>query len=188
MTDQIATVLVVDDETGIADLYSDWLAQNYRVRTAYSGKEALEKVDETVDVVLLDRRMPDLSGDDVLKRLRERDLDARVVMVTAIDPDVDIVDMSFDDYVMKPVTQADLEAVVETMLERLEYNETLREYFALSAKKATLETERSRSTLKEDEDYKELVRRVEEVREATDAVVDDLEDIDSLFLEVSDDG
>ncbi|MFB6105679.1 MAG: response regulator, partial [Halobacteriaceae archaeon] len=62
------TVVVVDDEEGIAEAYSYWLSDEYDVRTAQSGAGALETIDEDVDVVLLDRRMPDRSGDEVLDR------------------------------------------------------------------------------------------------------------------------
>ncbi|ESS07881.1 MAG: response regulator containing CheY-like receiver, AAA-type ATPase, and DNA-binding domain protein [uncultured archaeon A07HN63] len=51
------TVLVVDDESDVADLYAYRLEDAFSVRTAYSGEEAIETVDETVDVILLDRRM-----------------------------------------------------------------------------------------------------------------------------------
>ena len=81
---------------------------NHDVRTAYGGEEALEKADEDVDLVFLDRQMPDMSGDDVLERVRERGLDCRVVMVTAVDPDFDIVEMPFDDYLTKPVMRDDV--------------------------------------------------------------------------------
>jgi len=183
--DRTATVLVVDDEPDIADLYSAWLAADHQVRTAYGGSEALEKMDEAVDVVFLDRQMPEYSGDDVLDRIRERGLDARVVMVTAVDPDFDIVDMHFDDYLTKPVMGEDLEDSVATMLERDGYDETLQQYYAMSAKKATLEAEKPTSELDGHEEYEELVRRVDELAtHADDAVGGFEDDFESLFQEL----
>jgi DNA-binding response OmpR family regulator len=180
--EQTATVLVVDDETDIADLYSTWLGMDHEVRTAYGGKEALDKVDEDVDIVFLDRQMPEYSGDEVLEEIRERDLDARVVMVTAVDPDFDIVDMPFDDYLTKPVMREDLDQAVQTMLERDDYDDTLQEYFALTSKKATLEAEKSPSELQENEEYQEMVDRVQELQnEADDAVAGFDDDFDALF-------
>ncbi|WP_423750819.1 response regulator [Salinirarus marinus] len=76
MTDDTATVLIVEDERALVDLFSNWLSDDFDVRTAYDGEQALAKIDDEVDVVLLDRRMPGLSGDDVLERVRERDIDA----------------------------------------------------------------------------------------------------------------
>ena len=185
MTDESLTVLVVDDETEIADLYTTWLDMSYEVRTAYGGEEALDKVDESVDVVFLDRQMPDYSGDEVLEEIRSRELDCRVVMVTAVDPDFDIVSMEFDDYLTKPVMREDLEETVEAMRERDEYNETLQEYYALTAKKATLEAEKTPSELQNNDEYREMVERVEELAEQADMAVSGFEDdYESLFQDL----
>jgi DNA-binding response OmpR family regulator len=185
MTEQrTATVLVVDDERDIADLYATWLGMEHNVRTAYGGEEALEQVDEDVDIVFLDRQMPTFSGDEVLAEIRDRGIDARVVMVTAVDPDFDIVEMGFDDYLTKPVMREDLDQAVATMLERDGYDDTLQEYFALTSKKATLEAEKTPSELQENEEYREMVQRVEELEgEADDAVSGFDDDYESLFQE-----
>jgi len=183
MTDE-QTILVVDDERDIADLYTTWLEMEHEVRTAYAGQEALDKVDDGVNIVFLDRQMPDYAGDEVLEIIRDRGLDCRVVMVTAVDPDFDIVDMQFDDYLTKPVMREDLDDAVETMRERDGYDETLREYFALTSKKATLEAEKTPSELQENEEYQEMVERVEELEEEADTAVSGFDDdYDSLFQE-----
>ena len=178
------TILVVDDEEDIADLYTTWLEMEYEVRTAYGGEEALEKVDKEVDIVFLDRQMPDYSGDEVLQRIRDQGLDCRVVMVTAVDPDFDILEMGFDDYLTKPVMREDLDAAVETMTERQEYDEKLQEYFALTSKKATLEAEKTPSELQDSEEYQEMVERVEVLEEEADPATAGLDDdYESLFQE-----
>lgn len=184
MSNEQATILVVDDERDIADLYTTWLESDHEIRTAYGGEEALQKADEAVDVVFLDRQMPDYSGDEVLSRIREQDLDCRVVMVTAVDPDFDIVDMGFDDYLTKPVMREDLADAVETMLERDQYNETLREYYALTEKKATLEAEKTPSELRDSTEYQQMVERVQTLEEQADVAVSGFDDdFDSLFQE-----
>lgn len=61
-----ATVLIVEDEQPLADLYAKFLESTYTVRTAYDGTEALDSMSHEVDVVLLDRRMSGLSGEEVL--------------------------------------------------------------------------------------------------------------------------
>jgi DNA-binding response OmpR family regulator len=183
MTEEL-TILVVDDETDIADLYTTWLEMEHTVRTAYGGEQALEKVDEEVDIVFLDRQMPDYSGDEVLEKVRERGLDCRVVMVTAVDPDFDIVSMEFDDYLTKPVMRDDLDEAVESMRERDDYDETLQEYFALTSKKATLEAEKTPSELQNSDEYQEMVERVEELEtEADPATAGFDDDYESLFQE-----
>ena len=53
------TVLVVDDDPDLADMFALWLNRaGYEVRTAYGGEAALDRLDPAVDIVLLDRRMP----------------------------------------------------------------------------------------------------------------------------------
>ncbi|MFB6198048.1 MAG: response regulator transcription factor, partial [Halobacteriaceae archaeon] len=77
------------------------------------GQSALAQLDESIDIALLDRRMPNLTGDEVLAQVRDRDLDVQVAMVTAVDPDFDVIKMGFDDYVVKPVTKSDLFDLVD---------------------------------------------------------------------------
>lgn len=176
------TVLVVDDETALADLYAVWLEDTYRVRTAYGGEEALGALDETVDVVLLDRKMPDITGDEVLARLRERGLDCRVALVTAVDPDFDILELGFDSYVTKPVERDDLHEAVETLLRRRTYSERVREYFTLVEKKATLETAKSDDELGASEEYATLVAEVEALGAEVDRLLDTFDDEDFVVL------
>jgi CheY-like chemotaxis protein len=183
---QEVTVLVVDDERDIADLYSTWLTEDYEARTAYGPHEALEKADEDVDVVFLDRQMPEMTGDEVLEELRRRQLDCRVVMVTAVDPDFDIVDMPFDEYLTKPVMLDDLRDATERMRTRESYDEQMQEFFALASKKATLESEKDPAELRENEEYTELDSEVENMRREADRTVDevsDTEDFEALFQE-----
>jgi len=132
-------VLVVDDDRALADTCEYWLREEYDVRVAYGGKQALERVDADVDVVLLDRRMPDLSGDEVLEAIDDRGLDCRVAMMTAVAPDTDIVEMPFDEYLVKPVDEAGVTGTVEELLVRAEFDERIREYFALASTEAVLD-------------------------------------------------
>ncbi len=116
MSGKRATVLVVEDERGLADLYAEWLeSAGYRTRTAYRGATALEAADEAVDVALLDRRLPEMQGGEVLDRIRERELGCAVAMVTAVEPEADIVEMGFDEYAVKPVGESELTALVEEL-------------------------------------------------------------------------
>ncbi|MFC6757384.1 MULTISPECIES: response regulator transcription factor [Haloarcula] len=174
------TALVVDDERDVAELYTAWLATEHEVRSAHDGREALELVDGA-DVVFLDRQMPEMSGDEVLEEIEARGLDCRVVMVTAVDPDFDIIEMPFDDYLTKPVGRSDLLEMVETMLTRDSYDEQLQEYFAMASKKATLEAEKNPVELDAHEEYHEVSERVDALREEADAAVTELDDFESAF-------
>ena len=178
-----ATILVVDDEPAVADVYADQLGDRYTVETAYSGEAALSKLDSAVDVVLLDRRMPDLSGDEVLSAIREKRYDTRVAMVTAVDADFDIIEMPFDDYVLKPVSKEDLFQTIEQLLRYADYEERLRECYSLTAKYAALESSKPRTVLDESEEFTELKAELAEVRAELDELTDsfDAADFELLF-------
>jgi len=180
-TQETATVVVVDDERDVAELYSAWLETTHEVRSANGGAEALDLVDESVDVVFLDRQMPDMSGDEVLSVIDDRGLDCRVVMVTAVDPDFDIIEMPFDEYLTKPVGRDDLLEMVDAMRTRDTYDEHLQEYFAMASKKATLESEKNPVELDGNEEYREVSERVESLRKQADTTVNELDDFESAF-------
>ncbi|MFD1684948.1 response regulator transcription factor [Halobellus litoreus] len=190
MSADLPMVLVVEDEPDLADLYATWLRDEYRVRVAYGGREALEELDEEVDVVLLDRRMPDLSGDEALEAIRERDVGCRVAMVTAVEPDFDIVAMGFDDYLVKPVSRDSLKETVENLLRRNTYDDGIQELFALASKKALLESEKDAATLEEHEEYQELTERVRNLRAQLDETLtsfDEEHDFTAMYRDLGDD-
>ena len=168
------TVLVVDDDVHLVRLYESWLEPNYHVETATGGEAALEVVDGDVDVVLLDRRMPDLSGDEVLETIRDRGLSCRVVMVTGVTPDVDIVDMRFDDYLTKPVEKSEVDETIRTALKRSDYGERVQESYALAAKKAALEANMTSTELENSDEYQSLVDRLDDVGDDLQRTHDDL--------------
>jgi DNA-binding response OmpR family regulator len=172
------TVLVVDDEPNVADAYAAQLESEFIVSTAYSGQEALDKLDASVDIVLLDRRMPGISGDEVLAKIRERDLQVRVAMVTAVDPDFDIIEMPFDDYVIKPVSRDDLFETINRLLTCSEYEDQLRRYYALTAKHATLLANKLESELADSERFQRLEEEMHETRETLDQTVASFDDAD----------
>ena len=173
-----ADVLVVEDDRSLADLYAEWLEGSYNVETAYDGTEALERLDETVDVVLLDRMMPGLSGGDVLEGVRDADVDPRVVMVSAVTPDLDIVQMGFDAYLEKPIEAASLHETVDQMLTRAEYDEKLQKLFSLIERQETLEAVKKTESLEASEEYRSLTERLEAVQIDVESLLTELPDED----------
>ncbi len=164
-------VLVVDDEARLADLFAAWIGTERSVETAYDGEEALETMADSVEIVLLDRRMPGLSGDEVLDEVREAGYDCRVVMVTAVDPDFDIIEMRFDDYLVKPVSKDELLEMVESVSSRSAYESDILEYYSLVSKKTLLESEKAERELEDNEEYQELRERVAQLRSRVDDTV-----------------
>lgn len=180
------TVLIVDDQPNVARAYELYLSDEYTGVTATSGEEALAKLDESVDIVLLDRRMPDLTGDEVLERIRAAGYSCRVAMVTAVDPDFDVVEMDFDAYLTKPVTESDIRDTVDQLRRLISLEETTQERFALAQKRAVLESEKTDTELEASDEYAEIVDRLDELREQVDPAMADMspEEFSSLFRDL----
>ena len=159
-------VLAVDDDEKLLETYEMWLAADYDLRTAGDGESALERLDGDVDVVLLDRLMPDLAGEDLLREIRDRDIECRVAMVTAVEPDFDIADMPFDTYVAKAVDEATVRETVERLAARAQHDALLREHYAVAEKLATLETRKTETELATSSAYQDLLDRFEELESA----------------------
>jgi DNA-binding response OmpR family regulator len=170
-----ATVLVVDDEPDVIDRYEDYLADTCRVRMATDGDAAMAELDESVDAVLLDRRMPGTTGDEVLGMIEARGLDPRIALVTAVSPDFDIVDLHLDDYLVKPVTKAEVHETVERLLLIDEYSARRRELNALQVKRNVLQVEKSTAELEASREYRDLVADIEALESRVAALTDSLE-------------
>jgi DNA-binding response OmpR family regulator len=156
------TVLLVDDEEDVVEKYALALSDaeaEFDVRRAHDGERALATLDGTVDVVLLDRRMPGMSGSEILAEIRAAETDVRVAMLTAVDPDFDIADMDFDAYVTKPVHDAEVRAVVDQLLVLSAYDDRTRELSSVVERKSLLETAKSDEALAASDVYGRLCRR-----------------------------
>ncbi|WP_135364474.1 response regulator [Halosimplex halophilum] len=169
--DDRTTILVVDDEEVVRESFALYLEPlGYAVRTADSGGAALAAVDDDVDVVLLDRRMPDRSGDEVLEEIRARNIDCQIALVTAVDPDFDIVTIDCDDYLVKPVDRDDLIGTVERLELLDEYDEARRELSALRVKRNVLEVEKHPSALEDSAEFRRLQNRIDELEAELDEI------------------
>jgi DNA-binding response OmpR family regulator len=121
-------ILVVDDDRDIADIIGYSLRkEGHRPILAYSGHEALELAERTLpDLVVLDVMLPDLSGFDVCRRLRERSR-VPVILLTARGEEGDRVwglDLGADDYVTKPFSHRELLARIRAVWRRAAAAET----------------------------------------------------------------
>lgn len=171
------TVLVVDDESKLVGMYASMLEDAHVVRTATSGEVALDRLTDDVDVVLLDRRMPDLSGDHLLKRIRECGYDCRVAMVTSVEPDDDdILDLPFDAYLVKPVRQRDLREIVENLLLCSRCSSDIQEVFSIVSRLAVLEAQSGEEELVTNERYQELCDRKDRLEAANRERIAELTD------------
>jgi CheY-like chemotaxis protein len=96
------TVLFVDDEPGLLDIYEIRYGSEFDVRTATDGAEAIEAFGDHVDFAFFDRRMPGMSGDEAIRTLRDRGYRTPLGIISAVDPDSDLT-VECDVYLTKPV-------------------------------------------------------------------------------------
>ena len=115
-------ILVVDDETEIADLIEVYLKnENYTVFKFYTAQEALNCIETTpIDLAILDIMLPDIDGFTLCKKIREHHT-YPIIMLTAKDAETDKITgltLGADDYITKPYNPLELLARVKSQLRR----------------------------------------------------------------------
>jgi len=116
-------ILVVEDERLLADAVAEWLRREaFAVDVAYDGDEALERLGvNTYDVVVLDRDLPLVPGDEVCRAIVDAGIATRILMLTAsasVRERVAGLSLGADDYLPKPFAFVELSARVHALLRR----------------------------------------------------------------------
>ena len=115
-------ILIVDDDTGLRESFRLILEDSYELVEAVDGRQALETVRSSeVDLVLLDIRLPEMDGIEVLERIKTIDDQVEVVLVTAVKTvrtAVAAMKLGAFDYITKPFEEEDLLSVVRRALEK----------------------------------------------------------------------
>ncbi|MEW9124779.1 MAG: response regulator [Thermotaleaceae bacterium] len=127
-------ILIVDDEKNIRLTLKHCLSeQGYQIDMAVNGEEALSKLSElTFDLVLLDIKMPGLTGMQVLEKLRHKGNKVDVIMMTAygtIEKAVEAMKLGAIDFISKPFTPDEIRMIVKDVLNRQMLNEEIVESF-----------------------------------------------------------
>ena len=119
----MAKILVVDDERGMREFLNIMLQkEGYGVTSAGSGKEALEYISQkTFDIVITDIRMPDITGIDIIKTVKESTPETIVIMITAYastETAVEAMKQGAYDYITKPFKIEEIKLIVRNALEK----------------------------------------------------------------------
>jgi len=124
MTDRKADILIVEDEASVREALSFALSGKYNLNTASDGKMALDIVSKkSFDLILLDIRLPEVNGLDVLEQIKNIDSTIPVIMLTAvktIDSAVTAMKLGAYDYIIKPFEVSELMILIEKALEKRE--------------------------------------------------------------------
>ncbi|MBR1555112.1 MAG: response regulator transcription factor [Oscillospiraceae bacterium] len=129
-------VLAVDDEIKILEVISAFLNhKGMQVLTAQNGTEALKLFEtQQIDFVLLDLMLPDISGEEICRRIRKKS-DVPVIMLTAKSQETDMLNglgIGADDYIRKPFSLKELYMRMQTILRRIEKTYHIRKVGELS--------------------------------------------------------
>ncbi len=138
-------ILVIEDEEDVSKLYASILTkEGHRVVTASTGGQGIEKMEKEIfDLVILDLRLPDIDGAEVLKQIRQKNNLISVIIATAypsLETALDAIKTRVDDYIIKPFSSPQLRLVVQKMAERMRLvRENERLLNGLKKKNKTLE-------------------------------------------------
>ena len=114
-------ILIVDDEPDIVSMLASFFTgKGYQTLTAHSGAEALKKIEQAPDIILLDINMPDMDGLEVCELVRDR-VSCPILFLAARIEDADKVkgfSAGGDDYILKPFSLMELDARVRAPLRR----------------------------------------------------------------------
>src|SRR3989441_8700284 len=118
----MTSVLIVDDDRALVGMVASLLgSEGYDLLTAYDGETALRRHSEDLpDLVILDRRLPKMSGDEICRRIRAAG-PTPILMLTGEkgeDERVKLLDLGADDYLEKPFGRKELLARVRALLRR----------------------------------------------------------------------
>lgn len=116
-------ILVVDDDTSLTKMLDQYFSmKGYEIRAAVNGMEAIEKIKEKPDLILLDINMPGMDGLETCRQIRDK-ISAPILFLTAKVEEQDRVNgllMGGDDYIVKPFSLKELEARIIAHLKREE--------------------------------------------------------------------
>ncbi len=114
------TIFIVDDEPSILKLITHWAKEwGYNVRTFSNGTELLENIYDNPDIILLDIMLPDISGVDILKRIKKRNKHLPIIMLSAqsnIDVALECIREGAYDYFPKPIDKNRLQPAIKNAI------------------------------------------------------------------------
>jgi DNA-binding NtrC family response regulator len=111
------TILIVDDDAAVRGILLDLLSENYECNTASTAEQALQYLEiEDYDVVLTDLAMPGLTGVELLKRVKLKDLNTPVILISGKTQEENaesLMELGAFAYLTKPFSLDEIESVVQ---------------------------------------------------------------------------
>ncbi|GAA0720807.1 DNA-binding response OmpR family regulator [Halorubrum trapanicum] len=178
--DTDVTVLIVEGNSEQAEKYAGWL-EGHSVRIAGDSECALDALDalDGVDVVLLDGELTDPPAEELLGRLRARNLDCQVGLLSGGRVGNDVFRLDIDEYVPRPIDRGELRETVARLADRGAVSSAVDTYLSLVARRRGMERRRDDAKLADDERYRELTGEIAARRRQIDTLLAAIDDPDA---------
>ena len=121
-------VVIIEDEESLAELFSKRLDDEYNATIATHAGNGIAEIDAETDYVLLDRKLPGMSGDRVLEYIVDQPYDINVIIISAIDPDQNVIHQPYDEYITKTVDEGEIQDAIDRVEVKNRFVELLSQY------------------------------------------------------------
>lgn len=155
-------ILIIEDDRDTANLYQNFLEEDYTTSLATSGEQAIEKLSPAIDLILLDLNLPRMSGIDLLEMIQEDEVEhsnPRIIILTTRDPTEDILDYPIDKYQMKPIYRDDLHKLIDDIALQAEYQNLSKTLFQERSKQNAFKQAGKTDT----ETYRKILQNIDEL-------------------------
>lgn len=166
-------ILVIEDNKAQAEMYKRWLEPKYSAEVATSFDEALRKYDKDQEVILMDRKLKNSKAEDLISSLDGIE-NRNIIVITGMEPDLDLLEMPIKDYLIKPIDRDKLRNTVKKILEVDKRTDKDKELLELLSKKRVLD--KKPSEVREKQQYHQLVDRIDELKEDLDNIPDSVKE------------
>lgn len=145
---QRLSVLIIENERMVTTVLADYFPDSYDVRSVQTGEEAIEEYTDNTDLLIVDRKLNGISGDEVAARIRAEHERQLILCVSGVEPNNDIYELRYDDYIHKPIKEDEMKARVDLLFSRAELEATERAYLSLRSKQIALTAAHGKSATK----------------------------------------
>lgn len=155
-------ILIIEDNIAQAKMYKRWLEPKYTAKTATKFDKVLKEYKGDEEVILLDRKLDGAEAEDLIDSLEGIE-NQNIVVITGMEPDLDLLNMPINDYLIKPVDRELLRDTVRKVIEADKRPDKTKELLELLSKKKILDDKPTE--VREKEEYQKLVRKIDELRD-----------------------
>jgi len=176
-------LLGVDDKEIAYSAFLSTLDQHILTITT-SENSALHLVDENIDLIFLERPFIEPLASKLFERIRKQKYSCQVAIITGAEPNFDTCNTPFDAFLTKPIDNTELKQTTRKLAKRSELDDALKDYANLTSKLCQMKQKHSKKRLNQDQQFKEVETRINQLEIKIDSLSTDLTNKD-LFDVIS---